>query len=100
MAYEQCLYAYFHSIADTIKDCTDRLPHTLNVRNFDILCSIFSATSYLADIGSDAIAAYIHYCEHRVGFDLSYSGEKEMNEANDIFGYTCLPSLFVGKILL
>ncbi|VDK76276.1 unnamed protein product [Litomosoides sigmodontis] len=51
---------------DAIKDCTDRLPHTLAVRNFDIFCSIFSAASYLADIGSDATAAYIHYCERRM----------------------------------
>ncbi|VDO41567.1 unnamed protein product, partial [Onchocerca flexuosa] len=51
---------------DAIKDCTDRLPRTLVIRNFDIFCSIFSAASYLADIGSDILAAYIHYCEHRV----------------------------------
>ncbi|KAL3982409.1 XK-related family protein [Acanthocheilonema viteae] len=51
---------------DDIKDCTDRLPHTLTVRNFDIFCSIFSVASYLADIGSDAIAAYIYYCEHQM----------------------------------
>ncbi|EJW85322.1 hypothetical protein WUBG_03768, partial [Wuchereria bancrofti] len=49
-------------------DCTDRLPQKLTVRNFDIFCFIFSAASYLADIGSDATVAYIHYCEHRVGF--------------------------------
>uniref|UniRef100_A0A0R3RTD1 XK-related protein n=1 Tax=Elaeophora elaphi TaxID=1147741 RepID=A0A0R3RTD1_9BILA len=53
-------------IADTIEDFTDRLPHTLTVRNFDIFCFVFSAVSYLADIGSDATAAYIHYCEHRM----------------------------------
>ncbi|KAK6110716.1 XK-related family protein [Brugia pahangi] len=51
---------------DAFKDCTDRLPHTLTVRNFDIFCFIFSAASYLADIGSDATVAYIHYCEHRM----------------------------------
>ncbi|VDM14013.1 unnamed protein product, partial [Wuchereria bancrofti] len=53
-------------IADAFKDCTDRLPQKLTVRNFDIFCFIFSAASYLADIGSDATVAYIHYCEHRM----------------------------------
>ncbi|EFO19558.2 hypothetical protein LOAG_08933 [Loa loa] len=56
---------------DTIKDCTDRLPHTLTVRNFDIFCFIFSAASYLADISSDATTAYVHYCEHRWIDDVS-----------------------------
>uniref|UniRef100_A0AAF5PHD0 XK-related protein n=1 Tax=Wuchereria bancrofti TaxID=6293 RepID=A0AAF5PHD0_WUCBA len=51
---------------DAFKDCTDRLPQKLTVRNFDIFCFIFSAASYLADIGSDATVAYIHYCEHRM----------------------------------
>lgn len=42
-------------------DQTDRLPVELKVSWFDMFCFIFSMTTYLLDIITDLIVAYVHY---------------------------------------